>query len=65
MPIARYQLQDGRVARFEVPEGTTPEQAQQIGQDYFAQQQATTGFDLESFDPRPLALSVESLQARA
>ena len=51
MPIARYQLPDGRVARFEVPEGTTPEQAQQIGQDYFAQQQADTGFDLESFDP--------------
>ena len=29
MPIARFQLPDGRVARFEVPEGTTPEQAQQ------------------------------------
>ena len=28
MPIARFQLEDGRVARFEVPEGTTPEQAQ-------------------------------------
>jgi len=28
MPIARFQLPDGRVARFEVPEGTTPEQAQ-------------------------------------
>lgn len=38
MPIARYQLPDGRVARFEVPEGTTPEQAQGIGSDYFAQQ---------------------------
>lgn len=39
MPVARYQLDDGRIARFEVPEGTTPEQAQQIGQDYFASQQ--------------------------
>lgn len=29
MPIARFQMPDGRVARFEVPEGTTPEQAQQ------------------------------------
>lgn len=28
MPIARFQLPDGRVARFEVPEGTSPEQAQ-------------------------------------
>jgi len=26
MPIAKVQLQDGRVARFEVPDGTTPEQ---------------------------------------
>lgn len=30
MPIARFQLSDGRVARFEVPEGTTPEQAQSL-----------------------------------
>ncbi len=28
MPIARFQMPDGRIARFEVPEGTTPEQAQ-------------------------------------
>jgi hypothetical protein len=28
MPIARFQLPDGRIGRFEVPEGTTPEQAQ-------------------------------------
>lgn len=28
MPVARFQLPDGRIARFEVPEGTTPEQAQ-------------------------------------
>lgn len=30
MPIARFQMPDGRVARFEVPEGTTPEQAQAL-----------------------------------
>ena len=28
MPIARFQMPDGRIARFEVPEGTSPEQAQ-------------------------------------
>lgn len=28
MPVARFQMPDGRIARFEVPEGTTPEQAQ-------------------------------------
>lgn len=28
MPVAKFQLEDGRVARFDVPEGTTPEQAQ-------------------------------------
>jgi len=30
MPVARFQLPDGQVARFEVPEGTTPEQAQSL-----------------------------------
>ena len=28
MPIARFEMPDGRIARFEVAEGTTPEQAQ-------------------------------------
>jgi hypothetical protein len=28
MPIAKFQMPDGKIARFEVPEGTTPEQAQ-------------------------------------
>lgn len=30
MPIARVHLPDGRIGRFEVPEGTTPEQAQSL-----------------------------------
>lgn len=30
MPVARFQMPDGRVARFEVPEGTTPEAAQSM-----------------------------------
>jgi len=38
MPIARFQLPDGRVARFEVPAGTTPEQAQAMMEQHFAQQ---------------------------
>lgn len=37
MPIARFQMEDGRIARFEVPEGTTPEQAQSLMQGHFAQ----------------------------
>lgn len=28
MPIARFQFPDGRIGRFEIPEGTSPEQAQ-------------------------------------
>ena len=45
MPIARFQMPDGRVARFEVPEGTTPEQAQsmiaaQVGEQQPEQQAA-------------------------
>lgn len=28
MPIARFQMPDGKIGRFEVPEGTTPDQAQ-------------------------------------
>lgn len=30
MPIARFEMPDGRIGRFEVPEGTTPEQAQRL-----------------------------------
>jgi hypothetical protein len=41
MPIARFQLEDGRVARFEVPEGTSPEQAQSMMMEHFAPTQAT------------------------
>lgn len=40
MPVARFQLEDGRIARFEVPEGTTPEQAQSLMSGYFAQPKA-------------------------
>lgn len=30
MPVARVQMPDGRIARFEVPDGTTPEQVQAL-----------------------------------
>jgi len=30
MPVARFQMPDGRIGRFEVPEGTTPETAQSL-----------------------------------
>lgn len=39
MPIARFQMEDGRIARFEVPEGTTPEQAQAQIQELLAKQE--------------------------
>lgn len=38
MPIARFQMPDGRIARFEVAEGTTPEQAQQVFDEFVASQ---------------------------
>lgn len=38
MPIARFQMPDGRIGRFEVPEGTTPEQAQSLIQSSIAEQ---------------------------
>lgn len=41
MPIARFQMPDGRIARFEVPAGLTPEQAESlIEQEVFGTPQA-------------------------
>lgn len=37
MPIAKVQLPDGRTARFEVPEGTTPEQVMAFARDNLPQ----------------------------
>lgn len=47
MPVARFQMQDGRVARFEVPEGTTPEQASTMMQQHFSQSPQAGGDTLE------------------
>lgn len=41
MPIARFEMPDGRIGRFEVPEGTTPEQAQLLIQQSLSVQQPT------------------------
>jgi hypothetical protein len=41
MPVTRFKMQDGRVARFEVPDGTTPEQAQSMVSQYLARSQPT------------------------
>lgn len=38
MPVARFQMEDGRIARFEVPDGTTPEQAHAMIQEHLASQ---------------------------
>jgi hypothetical protein len=41
MPIAKIQLQDGRIARFEVPDGTTPDEVMQFANNQFGEQQQT------------------------
>jgi len=48
MPIARFQMPDGRVARFEVPEGTTPEAAQSLVQ----QELQNQAINLEGVKPQ-------------
>lgn len=50
MPIAKFQLEDGRIARFEVPDGTTPEQAQTIMAAHFAQPKPSTAPALSAED---------------
>ena len=56
MPIARFQLEDGRVARFEVPEGTSPEQAQSMMTEHF------TGQPTQSLAPQTLRGAPKSLK---
>lgn len=38
MPVARFQMPDGRIGRFEVPEGTSPEQATKLIGEHLAAQ---------------------------
>lgn len=48
MPIVRHQMPDGRVARFEVPEGTAPEQVNAFIQDFINKQST----EPESVEPQ-------------
>jgi len=51
MPIARFEMPDGRIGRFEVPEGTTPEQAQTLISQSLGQiEQPRTGGTIISSD---------------
>ena len=62
MPVARFQMPDGRVARFEVPEGTTPEQAQTMMQAQLQQMQVkppTLGDRARQFGSDALAVAGE------
>ena len=43
MPIARFQMPDGRIARFEIPEGLSPAQAEALIQSQFSPTQRTYG----------------------
>lgn len=49
MPVARFQMPDGRIGRFEVPDGTTPEQAQDLISQFVASDSAKPVTKAESF----------------
>ena len=65
MPIAKVQLQDGRIARFEVPDGTTPDEVMQFANNQFSEQQPQqtqprtptqpTQYVEKNIEPQPLS----------
>jgi len=65
MPIAKVQLQDGRIARFEVPDGTTPDEVMQFANNQFGEQQPQqtqprtptqpTQYVEKNIEPQPLS----------
>jgi hypothetical protein len=56
MAIAKFQFPDGRIGRFEVPDGTTPEQAQALIE------QQISAMDLQSGQPSPRTVTSTSGQ---
>jgi hypothetical protein len=50
MPIAKIQLPDGRIAKFEVPEGTTPEQVMEFAGQHFGQQSPDPTANMGAFE---------------
>lgn len=51
MPVAKIQLPDGRVGRFEVPEGTTPEQVMEFANQQFSGKRQTMTVQEPKIDP--------------
>ena len=62
MPIAKFRMPDGRIAKFKVPEGLTSEQVQKIGQD-FASKQGGQDSDYPEV-PQSVGLDAASPQRR-
>lgn len=63
MPVARFQMPDGRVARFEVPEGTSPEQAQSLMEAHFSQQAAPSEGIPQQRQSEPVAAAAAPVAA--
>lgn len=63
MPVARFQMPDGRVARFEVPEGTSPEQAQSLMEAHFSQQAAPSEGIPQQRQAAPVAAAAAPMAA--
>jgi len=62
MPIARFEMEDGRIARFEVPEGTTPEQAMAQIQDFVSQQEPAEPQAVEQEADNPEASTLDRIR---
>lgn len=56
MPIARFEMPDGRVGRFEVPEGTTPEQAHAMIEESMQSEKSTSGQPSPLVEASPLKM---------
>lgn len=52
MPVARFSMPDGRIGRFEVPDGTTPESAQSMIEEHLNPTDSFTSRVGQDFDKR-------------